>query len=437
MKRSHLITIVALVALVASAWFAAVTGLGDAETAEYNEHIELAEDYFDRSLFWKAAQEYQEALEISGSEEIWSAMLEAYASSVAQGDDSYDDYLDAAVDAVAAYGANEEFVLQLVSLYTGENDFASAAKVLRNAISAGLSGDSIESALISSEYAYEILWGTYDGYLPYVNGYYRVLRNDTWFYLEAGGGTERYDNAVLLSPVSDEGICALGMEDRILLIDDDEVPQGIVTGVMEEARMYEDGLIPIKIQGKYAYYNLIGDKQFGEFEDVSSFEYGRAAVRSSNEWYFINEHGERIDGSSYEEIILALDGSWTEDDVMLAKLSGQYHIFTEDGDRIGDFGCADIDIVTDDGVIAFCIDDLWGFVDTDGKVIIEPTFVLAKSFSNGLAAVFDGTNWGFINQDGIVVIDYQFLDVDYFTEEGTCMVKTEDGWQVLERAVKG
>lgn len=437
MKRSHLITIVVLVAFVAGAWFAAATGFGDTNTAEYNKHIELAEDYFARGLFWKAAQEYQDALKISSSEEIWSAMLKAYASSVAQGDDSYDDYLEAAVEAVAAYGANEDFVLQLASLYTGENDFASATKVLRKAISAGLSGNVIESALISSEYAYEILWGSYDEYLPYTNGYYCVLRNGTWFYLDAGGGTDRYDGVVRLGPVGDDDLRVLGMEDSILFVDDDNIPQGKVSGVMEEARMYEEGIIPIKIQGKYAYYNLLGDKQFGDFEDASSFENGRAAVRSGDEWYFIDKDGERINGSSYEEIILALDGSWTEADVVLAKLSGQYHIFSEDGERIGDFGCTDIDVVTDDGAIAFCMDGLWGFVDTDGKIIIDPTFLSARSFSNGLAAVFDGTHWGFINYDGTVVIDYQFLDVDYFTEEGTCMVKTEDGWQVLERAVKG
>ena len=64
--------------------------------------------------------------------------------------------------------------------------------------------------------------------------------------------------------------------------------------------------------------------------------------------------------------------------------------------------------------------------------MIPPTFIEAKSFSNGLAAVSDGKYWGFINEDGDLVIDYQFLDVDYFNAEGTCMVESGmDTWQLL------
>ena len=48
--------------------------------------------------------------------------------------------------------------------------------------------------------------------------------------------------------------------------------------------------------------------------------------------------------------------------------------------------------------------------------------MMQKCFSNGLAAVKMNGKWGFINKEGRTVIDYQFVDADYFTSEGLCFV---------------
>ena len=52
---------------------------------------------------------------------------------------------------------------------------------------------------------------------------------------------------------------------------------------------------------------------------------------------------------------------------------------------------------------------LWGFRDVNGKVIVEPQFIEAHNFSEGMAAVKIKTNggadkWGYINKAGIFVI---------------------------------
>ena len=76
----------------------------------------------------------------------------------------------------------------------------------------------------------------------------------------------------------------------------------------------------------------------------------------------------------------------------------------------------------------------WGFVNTKGKVVVEPTYADAKSFSNGLGAVCNGELWGYINEENIVVIDYQFRTADYFTDKGATMVSdTENTYYVLKR----
>jgi hypothetical protein len=45
----------------------------------------------------------------------------------------------------------------------------------------------------------------------------------------------------------------------------------------------------------------------------------------------------------------------------------------------------------------------YGFIGNNGKIIIEPVFDQARSFSEGLAAVRVEKKWGYVNQDGDVV----------------------------------
>ena len=53
----------------------------------------------------------------------------------------------------------------------------------------------------------------------------------------------------------------------------------------------------------------------------------------------------------------------------------------------------------------------WGYVSKDGKKIVDLKYEKALPFSEGLAAVYDGTGWGFINEQGVTVIAPQFDSV--------------------------
>ena len=100
------------------------------------------------------------------------------------------------------------------------------------------------------------------------------------------------------------------------------------------------------------------------------------------------------------------------------------------------FSCDNMDIPTKDGIIAYMANGKWGFVDTKGKVVIEPECDRAKSFSDGLAAVCKDGLWGFIDREGNIAIAYQYLDADYFSLKGGCMVRTSpECWKLLSRNI--
>lgn len=431
MKQNHTIICAILVVVVIFGWFAAITGIGDPARSAYNAHITQAEDYFQRGLFQKAISEFEAALEIKDTVEVWASMLQAYEARYAENADIYDDYVDAVSNAVGAYDDNIDFVKKQVQLYLTEDEVVSAFNALEHAIDAGIDDKAIVTLHDEIKFRYDMRRGDYSAVESCVNGYYRIKRNGYWDYMDLNGSFSGLVNVTFLGAVGEDDIRVLNENDRIVLMDDDDVVQGILPAEVEAVGIYSDERIPAKVRGVYGYYDILGDKLYGEYQMASSYESQIAAVQQNETWYLIDENGERISENNYEDVRLNIDGTALKEDVFAAKVDGKYHLFNEKEEKIGDFSCTDIGVVTEDGAIAFCRDGKWGYVNTDGEELIAPAYAGAKSFSNGLAAVFDGNLWGFVDAAGYLAIPYQFKDVDYFSEEGTCLVMTEEEWQLL------
>lgn len=79
-----------------------------------------------------------------------------------------------------------------------------------------------------------------------------------------------------------------------------------------------------------------------------------------------------------------------------------------------------------------------GFIDRDGKVIIEPTFEKAYPFSDGLAAVQQNDMWGFIDTTGRMVIEPKFAMVGLFSD-GLASFRANrltDPWGYIDKSGK-
>lgn len=68
-------------------------------------------------------------------------------------------------------------------------------------------------------------------------------------------------------------------------------------------------------------------------------------------------------------------------------------------------------------------DHRFGFIDTNGKLVIDTLYPQARSFSEGLAAVANGEGkWGFIDKTGKVVIPFQFENAFGFSDGMACVL---------------
>ncbi len=68
------------------------------------------------------------------------------------------------------------------------------------------------------------------------------------------------------------------------------------------------------------------------------------------------------------------------------------------------------------------VDQMWGFIDRKGDIVVQFKYDQVQHFSEGLAAVRTGDLWGYIDKHGNEVIKPQFEDADRF-QRGYAVVR--------------
>ena len=83
-------------------------------------------------------------------------------------------------------------------------------------------------------------------------------------------------------------------------------------------------------------------------------------------------------------------------------------------------------------IAAVMKDGKWGFIDADGKVVVDYQYEMAQSFANGMAAVMVGEKWGYIDaEDFGMKIQPAFNAARDFSSEGTTFVIDGERWRLL------
>lgn len=139
--------------------------------------------------------------------------------------------------------------------------------------------------------------------------------------------------------------------------------------------------------------------------------------------------GNKLSSSKYVFTFLDRDGNeafgyfeeataFSEGLAVVADASGTYYTLNKDGEILSSFDDADYKVVEihefHDGCARFEIIDrgirLFGYLNDDLSIAIEPKYIFARNFSEGLALVSDGEKQGYIDKNGELVIDLSDVD---------------------------
>ncbi len=78
-----------------------------------------------------------------------------------------------------------------------------------------------------------------------------------------------------------------------------------------------------------------------------------------------------------------------------------------------------------EGLAAVKRDGRWGYVDSQGTMIVPPIYDGAFAFSQGRAAVHRGGLWGYIDPKGVEVVPLQFRDARVFNSNGVAEISRD------------
>ena len=431
MKRT--VFIIFIVILLGIGWAFTVSDfLGEKSKENYQEQlITDADNYFKEGLYQRAINNYKEYLNNNQSEEICKKLINAYDKRLAEDDRITSDYISSMEIITATYKKNEAFVDKLADLYRKSKKYEKEYQCLSKAIKNGIDSADIKKRINEVRYINKISPLAYSDVKGPSNGEYVVTYNEYMItFSEAGKSSRSLYEYMSLANNNGDRIYTTDKDSRLIS------GKGVVLGIfdfkiLEDAGVYSQGLVPVKNNGKYSYYDEFAKKAFGDFDYAGCFYNGKAAVKNNGVWYLINTKGEKV-GDEYKDIVLSETGSYMSNDVMIASTKeGTYTIYNNKLEEKANVTCSEIGKTSNNGLIAFKNNNKWGFVNEEGKIVIEPQYDNAKSFSYGLAAVYSKGKWGFIDKNNEVVIDYKFKDTDsdaayYFNSNGSCCVGTDD-----------
>lgn len=425
MKTSNIVLIVIFSLLCVCGWYVAISEIISSEK-EYKAIIEQADSWVEDGLYQRAIKEYKRASAMKASEELYEDIAYAYKLRYKEASkDTLEEYTEFLEGVAVKYPSNKLFADNLIDVYHDTANYEALYNCVIRAIEAGYDNEDMQKVLREAKYAYEYNGGKYASIIESVNGEYVEVTSE--------GGYKLYslnDSYILedeyeyISPRNVDGIVIVTSEKDSRLIDATGMVMGIFKEKVIDAGLYSEGYVAINRGNLYSYYDEFAKEQFGAYEAAGAFQNGMAPVKKDGNWIFINTKGEETD-KVYKEVILDNCGRYIIGEHIIVKSEDSaYEIYSKDWKLKAEIKCNKIDICTSDGLIAICVDNKWGYVNTDGKIVIEPQYEDAKSFSNGVAAVCKNGIWGFIDKDNNLVIDYQYIKTGYMNSYGVCSVQT-------------
>lgn len=426
MRKSNIVLIIILFVLAGIGWATQITGIQEEENS-YKAKLLAAEKYAEKELFQKAIAQYEAALQIREEEAVRATLVETYRRGYEGGVVSEGGYRGALDTACALYPGNEGYWEKLLTFCMETNNHTAAYEAYQKCVRAGAEKGKVHELCNEIRYLYKINGRGYTQFLRSPGGNYTVSNGYLWGIMNSAGQSV-YDLVYeYIGPISSEGKYLLQSTKGLRVYDGSGVIQANLTLTFEESRAVNGTLIPIRTGDGWTFYDYEQETFFGEsYEEVSAYDGGAVAVKKDGKWQLLTG-GENSLAQRFDSIKLFDNGEFQYDGVMIASVDGKYGMYDLQGQKLNEFECQDADVFLGEAIAFKDSSGKWGFVSPEGVAVISPSYDEAKSFSNGLAAVRTGELWGFINTQGEMVIPCQFLAADYFTKSGKCMVSVVEG----------
>ena len=404
--------------------------LHDARTVynqEYEDYLNKARAKRTEGIYVDTKEYYRQALAIKPSVELYDEIGEFY---VEYGQ------IDAAIgwgeEIVSHYPHKKDGYEFLFKLYNRNEDYIACFKLYDKLTKRKVKSDYIKEEIKRMEYFYYFR-GEYLSVGSYTSGLCPVRAEGNWGYVNV------YGVQVIASAYSQAGAFfeevapIIDKEGNVYFIDTQGNKKHVVMTVNDakEMSLIYNGIFALKNGDKWGFYNLEYEHVFGEYDGATSLANGVAAVRVGEEWTLINEKGEPINDTKYTEVLCDERGVVCRNGRIFVKEQDDYYMIDNLGNRIGTDTYREVNMFMGGVYAAVKKEDKWEYIDRDGKRVLDNQYDDARSFSNGYGAVMIDGKWGFIDMEGNLVIDAVFDNAKDINERGCVYVNDGGIWTLL------
>lgn len=186
----------------------------------------------------------------------------------------------------------------------------------------------------------------------------------------------------------------------------------VVPIIYEKAKGFNNEFMaPVKKDNKWGFVNEIGNEIIPcIYEDAEISSKGLAPVKKEGKWGFVNANGKEIISCRLEK---------TGYSVYENELEG-IKIITNDSENNTING------------LEIMRNELWGYINNNGKEFIPCIYKNRLSFKEGLAWIKNENRYGFINEKGMAIVPIVYENVRGFNE-GLAAVKQNGKWGFVNK----
>lgn len=168
------------------------------------------------------------------------------------------------------------------------------------------------------------------------------------------------------------------------------------------------------IGGQWAAIDKDGNEVIAQrpYDQVRNFQFNFATVKQDGYWGLINKTGQEIIPPKFDDL-----GVFTNN---LLWINQKAPCLTD--------GAGKEVVIAGDRTLC----DLFGFIDSTGKILSLPQYQLISELSDGRIKVAKNTKWGFVDSSGTEVISATYNHCNDFSE-GLAVVLMEKKWGVIDK----
>lgn len=423
------VKIIAVVALVLAGILVTVTMLRGqaADEAEYAGYLAAARQNAAKDIPYVAVQNYLRAIRMdAGDEGVYQEYLEQAKNL------GVDPYMSAVKAYVEYFPESSTAYEALCEYYYDQEMYKMVLDTALEARGKGIATDRVREYYLECSVMYRVIGSGYSEVSSFLGESARVRMGELYGYINKNGNYTlfpTYEGASFFLGKN----AAVYHEDEWYMINEEGFKVARTDRPVDSLSFVNNGWILFSLDGRYDYMtsSLIVPQEI-RFEDATNFKNGVTAVQKDGKWALMNANMEMITDYLFDDVLRDEFNTCINNGVIFVQKDGKYYMVNAEGSRITETGFDEAFPFIGSDPAAVCLDGLWGFVDAQGNMVIEPQYEAAKSFNIGLGAVCRDGLWGYINTSNVMRIECQYEDCLPFSGNGITAIKEKDTWRYIK-----